>query len=326
MAEKSFFWTTSGTGDGTSGGYTALEMSEIWRDVILGAGEASQGVLRGVGNELAVSGTSSPLAVNTGSAVVYGKYYRNTASVNLTVSTPSVGTTGGHVILRLDWTAQTIRLVAVRNTDGINSTPSLTQSTSTQWEIRLATFTITTGGVITVTDARSYAYFATKVKTAMLDDSAVTTAKITDSNVTTAKINDGAVTSAKIADGTIATGDIANDAIDDTKAGNRVPQFYRRQGGSASDWSSAGTTTQTPSAVRMQAGVVSVSAPTTTAITFPVAFSQPPIVLVCANKESILAGASSVTASGFNIVTATPDYSGVPPISGTVQWLAIGPE
>jgi hypothetical protein len=338
MAEKSFPWTNNATGDGTSGGYTALEWSEIWRKAFLGGGEASQGVCKGVDNELAVTGTASPLAVNTGAAFVYGKFYQNTASVNLTVSTPVVGTTGGHVILRLDWTAQTVRLVAVRNTDGVNSTPSLTQSTSTQWEIRLATFTITTGGVITVTDARAYVHMAQRVATANIDDGAVTTTKIADSNVTTIKLADANVTTAKIADANVTTGKLADasvtnvkigtDAVDDTQVGNRVPQFYRRQGGSATDWNTAGTTTQTPTAVRMQAGVVNLTfssnTSVSTTITFPVAFSAKPIVIVSnLTDQDLNPDAFNITTSGCDISM----YANVA-ISGTkpVAWLAIGPE
>src|SRR5215212_5870610 len=175
MAQKSFPWTGNATGDGTAGGYTALEWGEIWRKAFLGGGEASQGVCKGSDNELACTGTATPIAVNTGCAFVYGKFYQNTASVNLAVTTPVVNITGGHVVLQLDWTAQTVRLVATRNTDGVAATPSLTQSTSTTWEIRLATFTITTGGVITLTDARAYVHMSQRVATANIDDAAVTT-------------------------------------------------------------------------------------------------------------------------------------------------------
>ena len=69
MAQKSWPWTGNGTGDGTIGGYTALEWGELWRYLFNGGSEASQGVLKGVMNELAVTGTSSPLSVNTGAAV-----------------------------------------------------------------------------------------------------------------------------------------------------------------------------------------------------------------------------------------------------------------
>jgi hypothetical protein len=384
MAQKSFPWTDNGTGDGTAGGYTALEWGEIWRKAFLGGSEASQGVCKGTDNELAVTGTASPVAVNTGAAFVYGKFYQNTASVNLTVSTPLVNTTGGHVILRLDWAAQTVRLVAVSNTDGVATIPSLTQSLSTQWEIRLASYTITTGGVITLTDARGYVHMAQRVATANIDDAAVTTAKIADSNVTTAKIADANVTTAKIADanvttaklassavdenkvatsvagnglaggagsalsvnvdgstieissdslrvkdGGISTAKLAANSVDDTIAGNRVPQFYRRKGGNASVWSIDGSTDYTPGAVRMQAGAVQFTAfatsATTQAVTFPVAFSQAPLIFITQQNQptqditlSALVSAGSVTIYATNWGLANDTV--------VVNWLAIGPE
>lgn len=357
MAEKSLPWTGNGTGDGTSGGYTALEWGEIWRKAFLGGGEASQGVCKGVDNELACTGTASPIAVNTGAAFVYGKHYWNTASVNLTVTTPVVGTTGGHVILRLDWTAQTVRLVAVRNTDGVNSTPSLTQSTSTQWEIRLATFTITTGGVIALTDARGYVHMSQRVATANIDDAAVTTVKIADSNVTTAKIADSNVTTAKIADSNVTTAKIADsnvttakiadgnvttakhaaDSVDDTIVGNRVPQLYRRQGGSATDWSTAGNTTQTPGMVRMQAGVKAVTISSglnsgTATVTLPVAFSAKPMVMVSPQDDDAgyyipSVNGTGLSASGFTINVQYALGTGSPStVTVDVAWLAIGTE
>lgn len=362
MAEKAFPFTGNGTGDGTSGGYTALEWSTIWNDWF-----NVSGVLIGVGNTLTTTGTSSPVAVNTGTAIVRGKTYRNTASVNVVISTPSVNTTGGHIILELDWTAQTVRLKSVRNTDGLSAIPSLTQSDSTVWQERLYSYTITTGGVITLTDARTYAHFNTKVSTAMLDDNAVTTAKITDSNITTAKIADSNVTTvkladnavttakivdsnvttakiadanittAKIADVNVTTGKLADDAVDDTKVGNRVPQFYRRQGGNASNWNTVGTTTYTPTTVRMQAGIVAVPISIgqnsgSTSVTLPVAFSNEPLVLVSIIDDSGAGFAATVQNTGLSAsqFTAVIYYvlgTGAPTTTSiNVAWMAIGPE
>ncbi len=172
-AESSRFWITNNTGDGPSSGYTQQQYYDFMRKTFLTDQEASEGVLKGTGNGLAVSGASSPLTVETGAAMVYGFFYENTAALTLAVTTPSVGTTGGHVILRAGWAAQTVRAIAVRNTDGTSAIPSLTQSAGTTWEIRLASFTITTGGVITVTDARSYCHFGTAVNLSMLDSDIV---------------------------------------------------------------------------------------------------------------------------------------------------------
>lgn len=151
-------FNSTGVGDGALTGVTQQHWLEMFRDTFTSDRYTSEGVLAGVSGELKVTGNSSPLAVAAGAGYVYGFYYQNTASLNLTVSTPSTGTTGGHVVLRADWTAQTVRAVAVRNTDGTNSTPALTQTAGTTYEIRLCSFTITTGGTIAVTDARDYCH------------------------------------------------------------------------------------------------------------------------------------------------------------------------
>lgn len=85
----------------------------------------------------------------------------------------------------------------------------------------------------------------------------------------------------------VPTAGIADNAVDDTKVGNRVPQFYRRQGGSATDWHTPGTTTRTPEAVRTQKGYVSITGATdddSVTITFPQAFSARPTVLAQAQQ------------------------------------------
>ena len=158
MAEASRIWNSTGTGDGALTGITQQNWLEIFRDSFTSDRYTTEAVLAGVSGELKVTGSNSPLAVAAGAAYVYGFYYQNTSSLNLSVTTPTIGTTGGHVVLRADWSGQTVRAVAVRNTDGTNSTPSLTQTAGTTYEIRLATFTITTGGSITITDVRDFCH------------------------------------------------------------------------------------------------------------------------------------------------------------------------
>lgn len=280
MSESAIFFETNGTGDGAAD-YTQAQLA-AWLRRTFSPTPASEGVLKGYGGELAVSGTSSPLSVAAGAAMVYGFPYESTGVVAPTVSTPSIGTTGFRVVLRVDWSAQTVRIAVKVSSDGVASAPAVTQVANTTWEISLATGTITTGGVVALTDARAYCHFTTAVKTAMLEA----------------------------------------DSVDDTRAGNRVPQFYRRQGGNSSDWSVTGTTTYTPGAVRMQAGSLSIGAfGTLRTLTFPVAFSQPPVVIF--SQISNFSGrcdVDNVTASGctFGLNSAGS--------GGDINWLAIGPE
>lgn len=70
--------------------------------------------------------------------------------------------------------------------------------------------------------------------------------------------------------------------IAETGIGSLVVALSKRQGGSATDWHTGGTTDYTPGAVRMQAGAVAwIGAAATTGaktVTFPTAFSYVPLV------------------------------------------------
>lgn len=293
MTERSRLWTTNNTGDGPSAGYTAADWEKLLRHWLQAGDEANGGVLFGIGSELAVSGASSPVAVAAGAAIVYGHYYENDASLNLAVTTPVVGTTGGHIVLRVNYAAQTVRAVAVRNTDGVNSTPARTQSAGTTWEIRLASFTITTGGVITLTDTRKYAKYSAKVYGDQLDSaiagnglSYAASALAVNVDGSTLEISsdalrvkDAGITAAKLAaavagnglsggagtalavnvDGT--TLEINADAlrvkdagISSAKVASGIPILTQRQGGSATDWFVSGTTTRSVANSLIQVG------------------------------------------------------------------------
>ena len=153
MAEKSLFWYTDGftgaTGDGAAP-YTQEEFRAY------NAANHGDGVVAGVLNELSVGGIATPMTVATGRAWVNGFPYLNDAAVNLTVTTPSVGTTGGRIILRATWATAEVRLAVLMNTDGVAAIPALTQTSGTTWEISLASFTVTTAGVIARTDTRMF--------------------------------------------------------------------------------------------------------------------------------------------------------------------------
>ena len=371
MTEKSTFWTTSGVGDGPLAGYTAADFYNFMRRLLITDQEASQGVLRGVLNELAVTGSSSPLTVASGAAIVYGIFYSNSSPVSLAVGTPVTSTTGFRINLQADWNTQTIRAVVQVNTDGTPDIPALVQTAGDEWNIPLATGTITQAGAIALTSAREYCQFAEYLTADMIDALAglsvvgrasssegaaaaitaasdgqvlrrasgvvgwgtVETAGIADDAVTNDKLADNAIDTDQIIDGAITTAKLADNAVDDTKVGERIPQFYRRQGGSASDWSSSGANNYTPGAVRMQAGIIDVTVPAASysasqAVTFPVAFSDKPVVIVTTISTSstylFASRATSVAASGFSAAVNRGNASG--DLTVSVAWIAIGPE
>lgn len=117
---------------------------------------------------------------------------------------------------------------------------------------------------------------------------------------------------------------IADDAITAAKLQNGV--VFRRQGGSATIWSTAGTTTYDTSAtaVKIQTGTIAVDA-TPKAVTFPEAFTYAPQVftqVVTRTAANTFSPVESVTTSGFNVAVITDGGAGN--TAQTVNWLAIG--
>jgi trimeric autotransporter adhesin len=232
-AEYSRLWGTTGVGDGAAGGYTADQLFEIYRFLFTGAvGTNRGGVAPDYGSKLAVSGSTSPVAVADGAALSYGIPYANTTPVNVTIPTPTTATRIDRVVLRASWAAQTVRITRIAGVEGAGTPPNLQQSAGVTWDIPLAQVSINTAGVMTITDERQYLQglgdggvgtaklAAAAVTTAKLADGAVTTAKLADGAVTTAKLADGAVTSGKLADGAVATGDMADSAVTSAKLAN----------------------------------------------------------------------------------------------------------
>jgi hypothetical protein len=104
-------------------------------------------------------------------------------------------------------------------------------------------------------------------------------------------------------------------------------KMYRRQGGSATDFSVVGTTTYDTSAsnIVIQDGSIAANASPTT-VTFPVAFSQPPIVQVTVTTAvgaNCFAHLNSVSSSSF--VVQVVDDSGAGNTAQNITWSAKGP-
>lgn len=332
MTEFSYWWTTSGTptGDQVSS-YTQAHLARI--AAALAACNGYEGVAPGYLNGLAgsVAGANT-VQINTGGAVADGKIYDNDAAVNVNIPSASGGgnTRIDRIVLRVSWAGFTARITRIAGTDAASPTaPAITQTPGTTYDIMLYQALVDTGGTVTLTDERIWA--APRV-----DDNTIQTnsgvLEIKDSGVTTDKIADGNVTTDKIADGDVTTDKLAADSVDDTKAGNRVPQFRRRKGGNASDWSIQGSTNYTPGAVRMQAGVTTVSfspgqSATNVTVTFPEAFSNKPIIL--ASKD--LSAPSTIDLYAFTQITSQVIFyvartDTVSAETVEISWLAIGPE
>lgn len=336
MTQKSWPWSTvTGLGDGSS--ELGESDSRLFLATLFGVQDpTSEGVVKGVLNELEVTGAASPLQVDTGAGIAYGLYY-NDAAVNVAVPTPALGTTGGRIVLQTNWAgtggasleART-RIALKSSTDGDPSIPSLTQSVGTTWEISLAYFTITTGGVISLTDDRTFRVVTAVVGYSELETS-VSDLLVTNGNSHDHQGGDGAqIPFGGLGASSVGTSNLVTDSVDDTIVGNRVPRLDHRQGGNISTWSTPGSTNRTPGYVQIQAGSITVSISASTSgsqgVTFPTPFSFAPLVFLSHANDSqpFDVSWSSINGNGFQINLKTADG-----VSGSwsidVHWQAIGP-
>lgn len=218
MAQDSWLWTTGATGDGAAA-YTQAKVILWQRQTFIGAD--NEGVLKDYLNELVTTGATSPVATNTGGAYVHGFPYNNSASVDTAISTPSSNTRIDRLVLRANWSAQTVRITRIAGTEGTGNPPSIVQIDGTTWDIPLYQVSITTGGNITLTDEREFLHPNIGVNTDMLDADAVTPAKILNR---TRKFFVPAVTGYNITDSTTISlervtppGDFGGLSLPDTK-------------------------------------------------------------------------------------------------------------
>lgn len=190
MAEKSLPWDgDSGSGGvGDCGPYTSNAWDDLYRCAFLTDQQASEGVLKGLDGELEVTGTATPVSVAIGGAIVNGKFYYSSSPKSVDVPAPVSATRIDRIVLRADYAAQTVRIARLAGAEG-EAAPALTQNDGVTWEISLAQISVTTAGVITVTDERVFCHFGTAVNNAMLDSACVTASKIANSAVTNAKLN-----------------------------------------------------------------------------------------------------------------------------------------
>jgi len=170
MTQLSLFWDGASLGDADR--YAPYDLGDaaaisptvdiFFRAILNGTG--NRGVLKGWANELAVTGVATPVAVNTGGAVVYGMPYENTASVNVVIPVPGFATRYDRIVLRRDWAAQTIRITRLPGTEG-GTVPAMTQSPAPDgsgiYDIPLASLECDTLGNIAVTDEREWITMST---------------------------------------------------------------------------------------------------------------------------------------------------------------------
>ncbi len=318
MTETSKLWTTGGAGDG-SATYTRVDWSTIAK--IFASCQGFEGVGASFLNGLAPSTTGANNArIASGGALVDGKPYQSDANVDTNIPS-SIG--GGNtridrIVLRADWTAQTVRVTRIAGTDAASpSVPAITQTPGTLYDIKLCQALVNTSGTVTITDERTFAQLSNLNQ-------------IAAALITAAKIAAATITAVQIANNAIGTTQMALASVDDTIVGNRVPKLTNRQGNSATDWVGAGTTNYVPALVKQQAGAAqwsgSAAASGFIAVTFPAAFSTVPVALVTAMTGN--AGAADILifiGLAANILTINwKSASGTNYTSVLFTWLAIG--
>lgn len=176
MSEMSFLWSSPDeAGDGAAL-YTRADWARVAE--ILAACSGHEGVAPGYLNELELSVAGpNTVEVNTGGAVVDGKPYLNSAvvQVNIPSAVGSGNTRIDLLVLRADWTAQTVRIAVIEGTDAANpSAPSPTNDPGNVKDVVLGHAVVNTSGVVTLSGTMQFAAGGTS----SLQDEAVTPAKI----------------------------------------------------------------------------------------------------------------------------------------------------
>lgn len=152
MTQASYPWDGISVGDAVNAPYSAREWGHLWA-LLQGAGSLfpNYGILQGTGDgsydpvQVIASGGSN-VDVKPGAALVNGQIYETDAAVTLTVNANASGNPRiDTVILRADYTAQTIRPVLKQGTAAASPVaPTLTQNASI-WESPLANIAVANG-------------------------------------------------------------------------------------------------------------------------------------------------------------------------------------
>jgi hypothetical protein len=360
MAELSGFWTTTGAPAGHQQvSYTQAHWS-IAGEIIAGCAN-HEGVAAGYMEELAATYISAQHChVARGGAMVDGKWYQNDAVAGITIPSAGAGTVRyDRIILRCTWADFHVELAVLTGSAVAPTAP--TQTTGTVYEILLYLAVVTDAGVVTLTDERTWAAVPTNgivnanVTLAKMAANSIDSDQYVDGSIDGVHIANDAIDSQHYADGSIDTAHIAADAITNVCLGPGVisvnkmaansvdsdqyvdgsidqvhlavgaSKVTNRKGGSATVWSTVGTTNYTPATVRIQVGAIMIP-DAGTSITFPVAFSDIPLLfLMTAAGEGMNQHVWISTLAADTAAVGSYDET-IPGTAVNCYWLAIGPE
>jgi len=163
MVEFSIPW--AGTIVGDAGPYSDDDWSDMYRK-FFSRDRTTQGVLQDYANELEVTSPGAlQVEVDTGAAIVDGKFYETDAVVPLAVVAPGAGDQYYTVMLQKNWigaNAQTVRVALYGPVVPPPAAPlyGATQVDGTIWEIPLATVRVHHDNTTVVTDTRAFAKYS----------------------------------------------------------------------------------------------------------------------------------------------------------------------
>ena len=150
MAEFSGLWSTGmGSGD-SQASYTQLQDS--LRAQVIAACNGFEGVGPGYLNSLAGTVTgANAVQIDTGGALVDGKYYNNSAAVSVNIPSAVGGgnTRIDRIVLRASWASYTVRIYRIAGTDAVSPTaPAIVQTSGTTYDIKLYQALVNTSGTV----------------------------------------------------------------------------------------------------------------------------------------------------------------------------------
>src|SRR3990167_4816990 len=148
MAELTYLWDGTVTGDASAAPYDHAEFNPYFfaphfsqsNDVYVAPGE---------GGDLRVASggaTSSTIIVRTGQALLRGFLYTLDEDLSFNVLRPTINPRWDRLVLRIDYTARTVRLALLQGTEAVSPLrPALTQIDGVLWESDVAWIFISIG-------------------------------------------------------------------------------------------------------------------------------------------------------------------------------------
>lgn len=132
---------------------------------------ARTGILSGISENLSVyaNSTGMQVKVKSGAAWIKGHYFESDAEETLAIGTADASNPRiDRVVIRLDWSANTITLAIIQGTPAATPAPPTLTQNSSRWEISLAQVRVNAGNLTipagNVTDERTYSDFVDRTK------------------------------------------------------------------------------------------------------------------------------------------------------------------